>query len=372
MAWVEQREQSGRITWRVVWREDSKKQQQTFADVDEADEFLAAVIAEGGWPKNFVKGQGWLTPDLTGAPLFRDYARRTIHARARADERTRADYLGMLDNHINPIIGDRPIDQLTRFDVAAVGRYVASSKKSAKTVANVHGLLSSIIADAVEDEHLRRNIARGAMPSVPDVKTEEMNFLTHAEAAALLGYIPDGAYRDLVRFLLGTGMRWSEATAVEVHDVDLEENVLHVRRAWKYRDGHFVLGEPKTKRSRRTISISRGLADLLTPRVDGRDPAEFVFVTPQGRPVRHSNFYNRIWRPAVAQAVADKKLKAATRIHDCRHTHASWLLADKITLPAIQRRLGHESIQTTIDRYSHLAPEHSDEINASIDRALSV
>lgn len=59
------------------------------------------------------------------------------------------------------------------------------------------------------------------------------------------------------------------------------------------------------------------------------------------------------------------------RIHDLRHTHVSWLIAAGVPLPAIQRRLGHESITTTIDRYGHLAPELHQAAADAADRALN-
>ena len=59
--------------------------------------------------------------------------------------------------------------------------------------------------------------------------------------------------------------------------------------------------------------------------------------------------FGRIWREAVAQSVG-----APCRIHDLRHTHAAWLIAAGKHPKSIQTRLGHSSIQVTIDRYGHL------------------
>jgi integrase len=79
--------------------------------------------------------------------------------------------------------------------------------------------------------------------------------------------------------------------------------------------------------------------------------------------VSHQNFYSRVWQPTV-EAVNDEKTLAPLglhsigkkpRVHDLRHSHASWLIAAGLPLPVIQRRLGHESITTTVDRYGHLA-----------------
>ncbi|MFD3658042.1 tyrosine-type recombinase/integrase [Streptomyces sp. NPDC058620] len=57
-------------------------------------------------------------------------------------------------------------------------------------------------------------------------------------------------------------------------------------------------------------------------------------------------------------------------MHDLRHTHVAWLVAANIPLPAIQARLGHESIQTTIDRYGHLVRALDSDISAAVQAAM--
>jgi integrase len=414
MAWIEQRGTDTDPSYRVVWRQNGVgKQQQTFHDEDEAARLRDAVNRAGQrCPRGYAMGKGWLDEINSDLLTFRVFAEKTIRARAKADDRTKDDYLALARRWIFPVIGDSPLDEIDRFHVAEVANRAVAAKKSPKTIGNIHGLLSSILSDAVADELVRRNVAQGAMPNLPAVKSEDMVFLSHADFALLASCIPEGTERDIARLLVGTGLRWSELTALQVGDVDLLDSkaALQVRRAWKLRDGRYELGEPKTKRSRRTVSLSGELVSLLTPYAAQLDDAAFLFTSPQGRPVRHSNYYHRTWLPALfavqncaahrqaaAEAhrayklevrsakragrpvrIAEPKpcgcpgtLTRTPRIHDLRHTHASWLLDAKITLPAIQRRLGHESIQTTIDRYSHLAPEHVDEINASIDRALA-
>jgi integrase len=113
---------------------------------------------------------------------------------------------------------------------------------------------------------------------------------------------------------------------------------------------------------------------------------EYVFTNAQGNPVRQQKFWESVWNPARrmanglpafavsrgtvdkpwlarvngvwdARQPASKPLGKSPRIHDLRHSHASWLLAGGVPLPTIQRRLGHESITTTIDLYSHLSPD---------------
>ncbi|WP_262009738.1 tyrosine-type recombinase/integrase [Streptomyces sp. FIT100] len=58
-------------------------------------------------------------------------------------------------------------------------------------------------------------------------------------------------------------------------------------------------------------------------------------------------------------------------MHDLRHSHASWLIAAKVPLPAIQARPGHESITTTVDRYGHLLAALDDEIIAAVEWGMN-
>lgn len=110
--------------------------------------------------------------------------------------------------------------------------------------------------------------------------------------------------------------------------------------------------------------------DMLRRRMAGKKPEDLIFETPRGKSWRHDNFWRRRWVPAVEAAIA-KGLTKRPRIHDLRHTHVAWLIAARIPLPAIQARLGHESITTTVDRYGHLVRELDGEIRAAVDAAMS-
>jgi integrase len=124
-------------------------------------------------------------------------------------------------------------------------------------------------------------------------------------------------------------------------------------RAWKREKGAGIrLGPPKSKMSRRTIEIGDDVLEALRPLLD-RPGSEFLFTTTTGRVVMHSNFYNRVWAPACKAA----KLYPKPRIHDARHTHASWLVAQGARLEYVQERLGHEDYTTTRRVYAHLMPD---------------
>ena len=81
-------------------------------------------------------------------------------------------------------------------------------------------------------------------------------------------------------------------------------------------------------------------------------------------------FHAHRWKPALDAANA-AGLTKRPRVHDLRHTHASWLIAWKVPLPVIQARLGHESITTTVDRYGHSLESSDDEVLAAVKWAMS-
>lgn len=93
---------------------------------------------------------------------------------------------------------------------------------------------------------------------------------------------------------------------------------------------------------------------------------ELVFRGLRGSRIRHQNFHSRIWHPAVAASGIGKR----PRVHDLRHTHVSWLIAQGVSLPIIQHRLSHESIRTTVDTYGHLLPEAAVIAASAVEEAM--
>jgi len=198
----------------------------------------------------------------------------------------------------------------------------------------------------------------------------EMVYLTHEEFALLYSCVSEH-WHPLVEFLVASGARFGEATALKPGDINLTEGTVDIRRAWRYVVGEgFQLGPPKTKRSIRTIDVA---ADTLA-KLDLT--GEWVF-TNSGRstnggpddPVRGPNFYTNVWVPALARA-REAGLTKKPRVHDLRHTNASWLIQAGIHLTVVQRHLGHESIQTTSDRYGHLDRASSRVVAHVVSKAL--
>ncbi|OBI97995.1 site-specific integrase [Mycobacterium sp. 1465703.0] len=258
---------------------------------------------------------------------------------AQAD--TVATYRAYLKNDIAPTLGSVPLDQLTDRDVA---RWIQGMTGSPKTIANKQRFLSSALTAAVKADKIAANPAAGAR--IPRGEKREMVFLSRDEFAILLNAITE-PWRPLVEFLVASGCRWGEATSLRPSDVNREDGTVRIARAWKYSsDTGYTLGATKTRKSLRTINVPKTVLDRLDY------SHEWLFVNRVGAPVRIHGFAPRVWRPAIKRA--EPKIHKTPRVHDLRHTCASWLIQAGIPLPVIQQHLGHESIETTVGTYGHL------------------
>ncbi|TLQ45798.1 tyrosine-type recombinase/integrase [Streptomyces marianii] len=401
---AERPKKSGAITFQVKWRQDGQWQTENFRERPAAEQFKALVEAHGGqWPHGWVRGLGFVEePAIPGDVPFPDYATRYVDRLTGIDERTREDYHREVRIHLSLLRHtdhagrehSATIGNLTQEDVTDWVRVEEAGERDPedperwrrrpadpKSIANRHGLLYCIIQAAIDAEPQLRTsncCKRTKLPRADDHVEEEMTFLERDEYQRIAAEIKDPDARDLADWLVGTGMRWGEASALRVSDLNLngERPTVSVQRAWKKAKkgapgGSFFLGPPKTKKARRVIRLSPAQVEVARRHAAGRQPDDFLFRTATGRNWRHSNYYHRKWQPAVAAAVA-KGLPKKPRLHDLRHTHASWLIAGRIPLPAIQIRLGHESIQTTVDRYGHLVLSLDDDIADAVEAALGV
>jgi integrase len=279
-----------------------------------------------------------------------------------------------------------------------------------KTIANYHGLLFAIMAAAVRLGLRTTNpCAETRLPrrDADDVEDESQVFLTEdqfaliAEAmfpaacrepgrqgftrmprrAGIAGTLND---RELIEVAVGTGLRWGELTALQVRDLDLDAPVprLSVRRAWKRNkrkpDGTYVLpeqppyylGRPKSRKSRRRITLAPTIVAILRRHSVDKSPTDLVFTAPRGGRLNHATWYEDRWQKAVRIA-RTRGLAVSPRFHDLRHTHAAWLISANVPLPVIQQRLGHESIQITVDVYGGLLVQAHEIADAAIEAALS-
>lgn len=270
---------------------------------------------------------------------------------------------GRRKNHLEPQWGTVPIGSITRQDVRA---WIAQLRKGGlgpETVKRCVHLFSASMAAAVDAEVVQSNPA--SRLKLPGGALAQERYMTRDEFDKLREQLPTTRDQLIADMLVNTGLRWGELAGLHWSRVDLDRGTLRVIEVWDEAAGQ-MKAYPKGKRSREvplTPEIEDALRELVprgtTCRVEhatGRCHSALVLTTEEGAPLRNSNWSYRVWTPSVEAADIGH-----VRVHDCRHTYASWLLQNGVSLAEVGRLLGHVSPQTT-QRYAHLAQTDPGEI----------
>lgn len=169
----------------------------------------------------------------------------------------------------------------------------------------------------------------------------EMEVWTPEEFQRFLDAMPESRfiYKKYFEYLYWTGCRRSEAMALCWDDI--QGNTVHVHRSIKhYKNGFLGL---KTDSSERFITLDDKTLDMVSklPKT-----GQFVFGGERSLPIT-------VIQKAFAEGIAESGVKPI-RIHDLRHSHATWLINSGVNIVAVSKRLGHSSVNTTLKTYTHL------------------
>ncbi len=202
-------------------------------------------------------------------------------------------------------------------------------------------------------------------------KAPRLNILQPAEIERLL-QVAEEPYHSLYVLAVHSGMRRGELLGLRWRDMDLDGRRIQVRRSLaRFRSGdRYVVGETplKTRHSRRVIDdLSTEAIRVLRELSRGDDPErDYVFLSRTGGPIGPDNLDRAFKRHLDIAGLPE------IRFHDLRHTHASPLIAAGVHPKAIQARLGHASITTTLNVYGHLMPSAYEGVGRKLDQILRV
>src|SRR5215212_8592130 len=276
--------------------------------------------------------------------------------------------------HIRPAIGRIKLKNLTTAHARWFYRERLDSGLAPATNHKMHVVLHKALKAAVADGLIPRNAAAGL--KLPRITREEIDPLTEEESRRLLEAARDDTLKALYVLALSTGMRQGELLALKWEDVDLDGGRVRVRRTLTHVDKAFVLGEPKTKNSRRTIRLTKGTISALQAHLSRQleeteemgslyQPGGLIFATEAGTIINPSNLRNRSLKPLLKRAGLPP-----IRFHDLRHTCATLLLSKNINPKVVSEMLGHSSISITLDIYSHLMPDMQEKAAKALEKAL--
>lgn len=353
--------------WRARYRDPAGKEHARHFDRKaDAERWLTSIESSK------LRGD-WIDPNL-GRTTFAEWLERWQRGAVDLRPTTLARDLSYLRNHVTPRFGAAPLARITTSSVTTlIADMTAAGRHSPGTVRKVGQVFSKVMGAAVTEGLIARNPCEGV--KLPPEPEREMRFLTAAQLLALADTV-DPWYRVLVLSGGYLGLRWGELAGLRPDRVDLLRHRVHVVEQLTEVAGKLRTAPPKTSAGRRAVSVPEFLTEFLTEQLTDRSTSELVFPSPSGTPMRRSNFRQRIWVPAcVATGLGEELTDEATgrqsyeglRCHDLRHTAVALAISEGAHPKAIQSRMGHSSINVTLDRYGHLFPDIDGAIAEGLD-----
>jgi integrase len=256
---------------------------------------------------------------------------------------------------------------------AYYGRKLAEGL-SPTTVLHHHRMIHTALRSAERQDLILKNPA--ALAEAPRRARVALQVWTESETALFLSEARiRSPHYALYLFLIGTGCRLSEALGLVWRDVDLASGTVTVRQALQRpEEGGYVLREPKTSHSRRTITLPPEVVEELRRLRTSQEEAahrrglcgdaqqcgrvrcgrwhtlDLAFCLPSGKPLHDNNIRQRDCYPLA------RKLGLPWRraLHNLRHGHGSHLLQRGVSVRVVSERLGHSSAAFTLNTYTHI------------------
>jgi len=288
-------------------------------------------------------------------------------ARPSLAPRTLERYEDAVRKHMVPAMGALRLTELRPRHIVEAeqawlehGRLRGTGGLSPSTVLHHHRVLRKALQQAIRWQVLGANPADGVTP--PKAIRREMSVLDTAQAATFLTAIEGAEFQFPLLTALYSGVRLGELLGMRWSDLDLNTGHFRVQQTLQRpRAGGVEYGPPKTHRSRRAVALPSVVLDALRrqrasqsgqqlaagPAWQGND---LVFTDALGRPLNATRM-----RKAFHRVLLDAGLPRI-RLHDLRHTMASLMLAAGVHPKVVSERLGHATINITLDTYSHVLP----------------
>ena len=291
------------------------------------------------------------------------------YAKTALKESTYRGYRSILDKHLEPAFGKKPINEISRTDVKNFIFKKIKDGMSISRAKRIKATLSGIFSHAVEDGLILVNPA-ARLDRFLNAKDQSLsNEISPYSAKELEIYLETVRSHFAEHFpmfltLARTGLRLGEALGLQWGDIDFRGKFIEIRRAWV--NGR--LTTTKTGKTRRVDATPLLLATLKSLNQRRKEQTlkngwgevpEWVFVNQDGKPLDPGNVRGRVHYKACEKA----KLRRV-RIHDLRHSYATIRISAGHNIADVSRQLGHASIKITVDTYYHWLPsQHTGEIS---------
>ncbi len=319
------------------------------------------------------------TPSPTAAHIkFSDMAAHYLeYEESRCKTSSYIDIRGRINNHILPYFGDFFFDEVRPLDILLWQQTLTDKGLKHSYKVTLRKCLNSIFLYA-HKYFGANNITETVDNFKNQDPKKEMQVWTREQFERFAAELPDDSEHKLFfRFLYISGCRKGEAFALYWENVDFENNTVKICQSLTRKtrsEATYEITTPKNASSNRTLSMPENfMADLRVhkerqlkkfreeyPNTKASEKLLFVF---GGTRALADTSVDKLFRQTIAQAGLPR-----IRIHDLRHSCASLLISEGVTIVAVSRRLGHSDIEMTLNRYSHMMPKDEDRIASILKR----
>lgn len=347
-------------------RRTTRRGFKTMKEAKQAERNLLLDVEENGLPSN--QSDGFQDPTFGElAFLWLENYRTTV--KPSTFENVRSKVEKMTEEHFKEL-------KLKKITVAYCQRVVIELSKSYVLYNHYLSVINRIFKYAVLMDILNSNPFDKVIKPKSRQTQRKGNFLTKEELKEFLKLAQNATlsyFFPLVHLMSYTGLRQGEALALKWSDIDFENKKITVNKTAVRIKERQTLQTPKTKNSKRVISIDPTTLSILKSwkkdqikiyfkngkHFEGDE--NFIFTNQRAEWVHIHNFIRYFKR-----FIADHKLKPITP-HGLRHTHASLLFSAGVEPKNISDRLGHSTVQITLDLYTHITEEQRSD---TVDKLL--
>ncbi|BBY37503.1 site-specific integrase [Mycobacterium mantenii] len=267
--------------------------------------------------------------------------------------------------HVGPKWAGVPVGKVDSLDVKAWAASMTRGGSSATVVNRAIGILAGILDDAVEHRALAFNPARKFKRGEKPKKSPKRHvYLTETDVCRLAE--ESGRHADLVLLLAFTGLRWGEAIALTVADVEFLKRRISVHRNAVQVGQEFEVGQTKGKENR-TVPVAASVLSRLAVRCEGRAAADLLFPARSSGYLKRPSYDETGW---FNRAVERADVQTITP-HDLRHTCASLAVSSGANVLAVSRMLGHKDPSVTLRVYADLFDSDLDAVAVNLDAKIA-
>jgi integrase len=287
---------------------------------------------------------------------------------------TYQNYISFFKCHINPRIGHYRLQKIVSLTIQKfIYDLVEETVLSPNTVKKVMDLLRVVFKKAISLKLIKENPTLNV--TLPKRENIEMTVWDTEEIDYFLKHTQNHRYYTVFLIALLTGMRKGEILGLRWKDIDFEQQIIYIRQIYDINGKQFKVGA-KTVAGVRSIHIPNMLIGQLKKerkivlahklqQGSNFNDHDLVNCTRYGNPLDSATLSKRLKEQAIKLSLP------VIRFHDLRHTHVTMLIKQNVNVKVISERIGHTSVQITLDKYSHVLPSMQKHVAEELDKLLN-